>query len=146
MAGSGNANAITTLTQDSSGRIWCGTYAGLFEMMSGHKFRHQPLPEQTAVSDLLEDRNHRLWVATPSGIDVLGEDGTARHIAIRDWTQNGRALALDGEGRVWAGTQGALPLKAKDAFVELVMASSPLKTRPILDAFMALVRENKRHL
>jgi len=113
LAGRKNANAITGLIQDSSGRIWCGTYAGLFEMISGHKFRRQALSaaagqEQTLVSDLAEDRSHRLWVATPSGIDVLGEDGRARHIAIHDWTQNVRALALDGEGRVWAGTQGAL--------------------------------------
>lgn len=40
----------------------------------------------------------------------------------------------------------ACPLKSKDAFVELVMAWSPLRVSPITQAFMALVRENKSSL
>jgi len=40
----------------------------------------------------------------------------------------------------------ACPLKSKDAFVELVMAWSPGRFGPIMEEFMALVRENKSHL
>lgn len=40
----------------------------------------------------------------------------------------------------------ACPLKSKDAFVELVMAWSPRRVGPILEEFMALVRENKGRL
>jgi DNA-binding transcriptional LysR family regulator len=40
----------------------------------------------------------------------------------------------------------ACPLKSKDAFVELVMAWSPSRVGPITEAFLALVRENKKSL
>jgi DNA-binding transcriptional LysR family regulator len=40
----------------------------------------------------------------------------------------------------------AWPLRSKGAFVELVMAWSPRRVGPILDAFMGLVRENKGQL
>jgi DNA-binding transcriptional LysR family regulator len=40
----------------------------------------------------------------------------------------------------------ACPLKSKDAFVELVMAWSPRRISPIMEGFMALVRENKSSL
>ena len=36
-------NSVTVPMQDSAGRIWCGTGGGLFEMLSGHRFRRQPL-------------------------------------------------------------------------------------------------------
>jgi len=38
------------------------------------------------------------------------------------------------------------PLKSKDAFVELVMAWSPRRVGPIMEAFMGLARENKSYL
>src|SRR5580704_9728753 len=40
----------------------------------------------------------------------------------------------------------ACPLKSKDAFVELVMAWSPRRIGPIMEAFMGLVRENRSYL
>jgi signal transduction histidine kinase/streptogramin lyase len=116
LPGERRSNAITALLQDSSGRIWCGTYGGLYGLTSGHEFRRRPLPtaepggDPVAISDLLEDSSHRLWIATRTGIDVVNPDGSTRHIAIEDWTQNVRALAVDGAGRIWAGTQGALIL------------------------------------
>lgn len=113
LPGDRQSNAITALMQDSAGRVWCGTYGGLYEMTTDHKFRHQPLAgsrDRVPISHLLEDPVHRLWVGTPSGIDVIARNGDTTHLAIEDWTQNVRALALDGAGRIWAGTQGALIL------------------------------------
>jgi DNA-binding transcriptional LysR family regulator len=40
----------------------------------------------------------------------------------------------------------ACPLKSKDAFIELVMAWSPRRRSPIMEAFMKLARENKSYL
>jgi hypothetical protein len=37
-------------------------------------------------------------------------------------------------------------LKSKDAFIELVMAWSPRRRSPIMEAFMKLARENKSYL
>src|SRR5262249_32448372 len=71
------ARYITTLLQDHDGRIWCGTYKGLFRLDSADgRFALAPVdigmageyPEQRFVNDLVEDRYGSLWVATPSGL------------------------------------------------------------------------------
>ena len=109
-------NAVSALMQDSAGRIWCGTLDGLFEMLSGHRFRRQPLPapppghERISITDLLEDAGHRLWLATRTGIYAIGKDGAVQHIAMGGPTQNVRALLRDRRGRIWAGTQDGLVL------------------------------------
>jgi ligand-binding sensor domain-containing protein len=109
-------NTVFALLQDSAGRIWCGTADGLFEMLSGHRFRRQPLQatatgrERILVNDLLEGKDRRLWVATRSGIYVLGSAGAVQHIALGARTQNVRALLQDRYGRIWAGTQNGLVL------------------------------------
>jgi ligand-binding sensor domain-containing protein/two-component sensor histidine kinase len=109
-------NAVSALMQDSAGRIWCGTADGLFEMLSGHRFRRQTLPapssgeERISVNDVVEDAGHKLWVATRSGIYVIGPNGAVQHIAIGGWTENVRTLLLDNRGEIWAGTQDGLAL------------------------------------
>ena len=110
-------NYTTALREAPSGRIWCGTVNGLFEMLTGPKFRPQPLPERrlwdrVSVTDVLEDRGGKLWVASSSGLDVIGKDGAARHFGPQDGFPNEwvNALLLDQSGRVWAGTRGGLAL------------------------------------
>lgn len=80
-------NEVTALIQDSSGRIWCGTFNGLFELLSGHRFRRQALPappgqEPPMINDVVEDAGHKIRVATRSGIYVIAKDGDAQHIAM----------------------------------------------------------------
>lgn len=104
-------NTVGVLMQDSSGRIWCGTDGGVFEMLSDHKFRRQPLPapvppqERIEVSDVIEDAGHKLWVATTFGIYVIGKGGAVQHIAKEDGLPNEyvEELLLDKYGRLWAG-------------------------------------------
>jgi len=111
-------NTVGVLMQDSSGRIWCGTDGGLFELLSDHKFRRQPLPapvppqERIEVSDVIEDAGHKLWVATTLGIYVIGKGGAVQHIAKEDGLPNEYvdALLLDKSGRLWAGTRDGLVL------------------------------------
>ena len=107
-------NAISALMQDSAGRIWCGTADGLFEMLSGHRFRRQPLPapppghERISITDLMEDAVHQLWLGTRSGIYVIAKNGAVQHIVLGARTENVRALLQDRSGRIWAGTQDGL--------------------------------------
>jgi ligand-binding sensor domain-containing protein len=60
-------NYGNALIEDSTGRIWCGTAIGLFEMLSDHTFGRQQLPapvrgkEWVAVSDIPEDAGGKLW-------------------------------------------------------------------------------------
>jgi len=104
-------NYVNALTEDSTGRIWCGTARGLFEMLSDHTFRRQRLPapvhgrEWISVVDILEDAGGKLWLATPNGIYVIAKDGSVERIGKEDGLPNERvaALFLDKQGRLWAG-------------------------------------------
>jgi ligand-binding sensor domain-containing protein len=119
LPGTNAENAINALYQDSAGRIWCGTWAGLFEMLSGHRFRRRPLTpasgnERILVSDVREDARHNPWVGTRTGVYVIGGDGAVQHIALGYFTENVRALLPDRFGGMWAGTQGGLILIEAD--------------------------------
>jgi ligand-binding sensor domain-containing protein len=111
-------NYVTALFQDSGGRIWCGTYAGLFEALPGHKFRRQslsaPAPgwNRVMVTDLRDDAGGRLWVASSYGIYVIGIDGRVEHITNKDGLPYDmvNALLRDRRGRVWAATSAGLAL------------------------------------
>jgi ligand-binding sensor domain-containing protein len=92
-------NYIAGLARGSSGRIWCITFDGLFEVLSGPRFRRQSLPTpppgQTSISidDVLEDATGKVWLATRTGIYVIGKDGGAQHIPMGDRLQNVRAAS-----------------------------------------------------
>jgi ligand-binding sensor domain-containing protein len=67
-------NFVTALFQSSSGRIWCGTTSGLFELLEGHQFRRQALPdpppgwEGVQVADIAEDQCGKTWLASTFGV------------------------------------------------------------------------------
>ncbi|MGA2594101.1 MAG: two-component regulator propeller domain-containing protein, partial [Bryobacteraceae bacterium] len=77
---------IYALFESSTGRIWCGTNVGLFEVLSPVEFRPQPLPglDRIEVTDIREDAGGKLWVATLRGIYVFGKDGAPQHITKQD--------------------------------------------------------------
>jgi len=105
---------IYALFESSTGRIWCGTNVGLFEVLSPVEFRPQPLPglDRIEVTDIREDAGGKLWVATLRGIYVFGKDGAPQHITKQDGLPSDwvNALLLDRSGRLWAGTRYGLAL------------------------------------
>ena len=113
-AGDGVDKPVYLLRQSRSGRIWCGTRGGLFEVLSAGKFRRQALPglPRTLVTDIVEDAGGKLWVATFEGIVVLEKGGAAQRIAKQQGLPSNwvNALLLDRTGRLWAGTRAGLAL------------------------------------
>jgi ligand-binding sensor domain-containing protein/signal transduction histidine kinase len=113
-ASDGFDRPVYPLRESRSGRIWCGMRGGLFEVLSGGRFRRQPLPGlgRTAVTDILEDPGGQLWVATINGIFVFRKDGAVQRIAKEDGLPGNwvNALLWDSAGRLWAGTRGGLAL------------------------------------
>ncbi len=110
-------NHITALRQGLSGRIWCGTANGLFEVTRDFGFRRQPLPltagwDRVTVTDIVELPGGELWIATPDGIDVVEKDGSLRRIGTSEGLPNPwvNSLLRDREGRIWAATRGGLAL------------------------------------
>lgn len=118
LPGGARENNVTALLETRSGKIWCGTYNGLFEWRASRGFGPQRLPKRPVwdhitVTDIREDIDGRLWAATTDGIDVIHNDGGVQHIGKPDalWAE---ALLVDRAGRVWAGTRGGLILMRAD--------------------------------
>ncbi|HZL42421.1 MAG TPA: two-component regulator propeller domain-containing protein [Verrucomicrobiae bacterium] len=92
--------------QDSEGRVWLGTTSrGLYWWSKGvlTKFPDPALDELTIYS-VVEDRRGQLWVGTHRGL--LCYDAKFQRVAAPfPWFET-RALAVDREGTVWAGTSG----------------------------------------
>ena len=110
-----STSPIYLLWESPSGRIWCGTRGGLFEVLGGGRFRRQPLAgsQPNLVTDLVETAGGKLWVATNDGIYVVsGKDGAVQRIGKEDGLPNNwvNALLLDRAGRLWAGTRDGLVL------------------------------------
>ena len=102
------SHVVTSLLQDRSGTIWCGTFGGLYrlEERSGLTgFRH--ISTQLGVTSLLEDRRGSLWLGLVRGIARLLPDGRLERYSARQGFPNDAVLSLleDRDGWLWAGTR-----------------------------------------
>lgn len=113
-------NDVNALLESSSGRIWAGTSDGLFEVLSGLKFRRQALPDpppgwkRIQIGDIAEDACGKLWLATTSGTYVIAKGGTVQRISKPDGLPSDyvNTLLAGKDGRLWAGVRGGLVLLA----------------------------------
>jgi ligand-binding sensor domain-containing protein len=111
-------NNVTALLQSSDGRIWCGTWGALFEMLPGPRFRRQALPKPPPgvtgidITDMAEDRCGKLWLGTVSGLYAIARDGAVQRITKDDGLPSDyvNSLLLGRDGRLWAALRGGLAL------------------------------------
>ncbi|NIM17082.1 MAG: response regulator [Candidatus Aminicenantes bacterium] len=104
-----NANSVFSIIEDSSGRVFSGTRAGLFILQDGvlKRFISGEFKIERIVYFIVEDRSRRLWFGTDNG--VIRWDGKR---AVKYSTSDGligletnRAAGIvDSQGRVWIGT------------------------------------------
>ena len=112
---------VNALLEDSLGRIWCGTDAGLFrlERQAGQtepvfSRANLGMPKEAwndqVVSELLQDSRGDLWIATGSGLyRQHAEGGVERYTQQNGLPQNFiTALLQDQQHRIWAGTHEGL--------------------------------------
>ncbi len=138
--GDGFDKPVESVWESPSGKIWCGTRGGLFEVLRGARFRRQPLPglDRTNVTAIREDPRGRLWVATTDGIVVFDQGGAAQHIGLADGLPNNwvNTLLLDQAGRLWAGTRDGLVLMRD------VRAPGPAAIEQVFNAKVGLLADN----
>lgn len=122
---------VRALLRDRHGRLWVGTYGGLVLWGSGRARRVWTETDgllHPVVRSLEEDADGALWIGTsgglhrldvsgpssdPSEVPEVGDGGALGGARLTSYTvADGlpsefiRALELDGEGRLWIGTEG----------------------------------------
>ncbi len=137
---------VWTVTQDSAGAIWVGSYAGgldrlLQDTNTFIHFRHDEKNPQSLASDNIlvaaPARAGGLWVGSDVGLDLLGSDGNAQHVDFSALPGTGRVNAIAvldaGEGSVIVGTRRGLArvgsdLKAVSAIADATLGGQILCT------------------
>lgn len=119
-----SGNIITGLLEDEQGIIWITTADGGlsrydYRLPPAHQFKqfkHIPGDPSTipvnVLNALIQDRQGYLWLAS-SGESVLRFNKRTEKFdrPKQEGTRTVLALALDGEGKIWAGRQGGGLLK-----------------------------------
>jgi len=126
-----DARGMEVLFEDAQGRLWCGTYDGLywFEERNGRVVFHRlDLPKERPgkslpISAIIQDRRGSLWIGMENGqgLNRIFQDGRIEHYL----TKRGRdevgyitTLLETDEGGIWAGmsrTGGLCSLVAEPA-------------------------------
>src|SRR5262249_37373316 len=87
------ARYIASLFEGHDGRVWCGTFRGLYRLETGGgKLALLPVDigmpndysEQRYVNDIVEDRYGSLWIATPAGLYRRWSNGEAARYTTHD--------------------------------------------------------------
>ena len=132
------AEEITVLLEDSKGRIWCGTIAGLYQLeRNGAEWSFHFVDlglkrenyDSWLIEAVIEDRRGSLWIGTRgSGLCRYWQDDRIEHFTEKEGLPNNRVTSLleDQTGRLWVGTPAGL--------FRLVNDPKP-ERRPVSDSF-----------
>jgi len=109
-----NNNFLTDVKMDSNGRIWLGTYQGVYAVDSAtHQFRslddqgpRPKRPADLATNTLLIARTSQIWAARWGSVTETSPDGTLRTVLTARhglFDRENRRLAEDQTGTLWIG-------------------------------------------
>ncbi len=106
---------INSIFEDSVGRLWVGSDAGLAVMDGNGRWRllnDQPGLTSHHVYFFGEDRRHNIWVGTTRGVSRIGTDGRVESFTPEDglagYETNQYGFHCDAGGEIWIGTVDGL--------------------------------------
>ena len=115
-------SSAEALVQTQDGYLWVGTQEGLarFDGARFVVFDRGTTPElrHNRILALLEDRRGRLWLGSEGGGLTVVQEGRFRTFGLRDGLASDivRAVAEDGDGTIWIGTDAGLQSRDERAF------------------------------
>jgi ligand-binding sensor domain-containing protein/signal transduction histidine kinase len=106
---------VNVLFEDKNGTVWCGTGGGLFQLQrAGGQWTLSlvdiGLPKareaDSIVQAIVQDRGGALWIGVGSGLYRRWTDGRTERYTTHHGlpVEEVRALAIDSQGLLWAGT------------------------------------------
>ena len=116
-----SSNQILSMLEDSSGKLWVGTDAGLnlYDPVNNqfYRFKNNPQTDYSLSNDVIytifEDMNHTLWIGTDFGLNFYDPSNDRFwHINNDPSNQNSlsndliRSIYKDASGTIWIGTYG----------------------------------------
>ena len=141
-----SSDTVTALMQDTHGRLWVGSNAGLDVIEHDQVTSLQSLLPNTpraAVHLLFQDRSERVWVGTEmDGVFIIDADGT-QHVTTRDGLPNNFVISIyeDDKGLIWLGTTDGLAVWNKGRVTSLASVSAPLR-----ETILQMLEDGSRHL
>ena len=110
---------VSSLLQDRSGVIWCGTQNGLYRLdLVAGEATISPVDlgipdylESRIIESMIEDRRGALWIGSHSGLYRRWQGGQVEAYTIAEGLRDNfiHSLLEDHDGRIWVGTRsGAL--------------------------------------
>ncbi len=103
----GDADTVVTQLEESQGRLWAGTSAGLFYRQGDAWLRHEggaPL-SSAPIESMLEDADGNLWVGMVQDLARLQAGRLAELVTSPGAGPSVRAMFEDREGNLWLGSQ-----------------------------------------
>jgi ligand-binding sensor domain-containing protein/serine phosphatase RsbU (regulator of sigma subunit) len=111
-------NKINSIVRDSKGRIWIGTFHGLYRLNPDLKTMKSYVNEpdnsnslaNSTVQCLVMDRKNNLWVGTENGLDCFETEAERfTHFDGKKLSSTSiYSLKFDSEGELWVGTASGL--------------------------------------
>lgn len=116
--------SVTSLFEDSRGRLWVGTDNSLYRL-ENERLRRIDTVRNVTVWAISETRSGNIWVGTEKGLIKLDEDDRmASQFRMQDGLPGDdiKAIHEDRNGALWIGTYGGLAKFENDKFVTFTTA------------------------
>ncbi|MFQ5582979.1 MAG: two-component regulator propeller domain-containing protein, partial [Calditrichia bacterium] len=114
-----HANSTYAILNDSRGRLWVGTLAGLFTVQDNSlvKYEKDSFKIDQPVYFIIEDHNNRLWFGTDYGV-IRWDGREVKHFTtsqgLAGLETNRAAGFVDRQGCVWIGTDRGVSCYQKE--------------------------------
>lgn len=104
------SNNVTSILEDSEGKIWLGTEFGQLTQLidfENNIVKTFPNENYTSINGILEDKNKKLWLSTDNGITRFDKDSSFLSFGLDDGVQskefNLSSSYIDSEGFFYFG-------------------------------------------